>query len=266
MFYGLVCGAVSCPGYEFKHGLSDIETLNQRTLRGDIEVTAISVHALAYLDNRYAVLPSGASMGGQDYGPRLVARERIDWSDGKPRTIAIPGALTSATLALRLWLAEQGIQAELAIYPFDQVGDVVRDKLVDAGVLIHEGQLTIEKNGLELLTDLGSWWWQRTNGLPLPLGVNVVRADLGADFARAVAKVMHDTVDYGLKHRREALHYAMSYGRGLDTAQADKFVGMYVNDLTIDMGERGRESILRFLREGRERGFIPAGPAPVFVG
>lgn len=257
MFYGLTSGAVENDAYTFTHDLADIETLNQRTIRGELDVTAVSVHAYAYLKNQYAILTCGASMGGKDYGPRIVAREKFDIMDGTKRTIAIPGEKTSAALSLQIYLHEKGIEAELVNMDFDKVGDAVTAGDVDCGIIIHEGQITHDKDGLCLVLDLGKWWWDET-GLPLPLGVNVVRKSLGEDAIIASALALKQSISYSLNNREKALEYALTYGRGISTEEADTFVGMYVNELTLDMGKEGIESIKLFLSKGVEYGFIPS--------
>lgn len=257
MFYGLTSGAITYPGFEFRHALSDIESLNQRARRGEIEVTAVSVHAYAHLEDRYVILRSGASMGGEDYGPRIIALSKFELSDGKPRKIAIPGELTSATLALKLYLNEKSISAELVNMSFDSVQSAVKNGEVDCGVIIHEGQITHHREGLVTLEDLGAWWWKRTRGLPLPLGVNVAAREIGVEGIKASATVLKATIQYSLAHRKEALEYAMSYGRGISNAEADQFVGMYVNDRTLDIGPEGERSIRLFLAEGARFGLIP---------
>lgn len=256
MFYGIVSGAISEPGYEFHSALKDIESLNHLAKRGELEATAISVHAYPYLHDRYAILQCGASMGGSNYGPRLVATKPFAINDGKSRVFAIPGTLTSAALAFQIFLREQDIKAELVAVHFDKVQDVVRQGEVDAGLLIHEGQITHEREGFVTIADLGVWWWQKTE-LPLPLGVNVVRKDLGADACRAVASVLSRSIDFGLKNRKAAIDYALQFGRGLTNADADEFIGMYVNENTIDLGERGKKSIQLFLEQGVRLGLIP---------
>jgi 1,4-dihydroxy-6-naphthoate synthase len=259
MFYGLVSGAVTNPEFSFEHKLSDIESLNQRARRGELEVSAASVHAYAYLSEQYAILRTGASMGGADYGPRLVSKRPLSLQDGKVRQLAIPGELTSAALALRMYLHEKGIAAELVNLQFDQVQEAVQEGKVDAGVIIHEGQITHQREGLVTVLDLGQWWWE-DNRLPLPLGVNIVRRDLGSHTIQAVSKALRESIEYGLEHRRSALEYALSYGRGLPMEDADRFVAMYVNERTRDLGTEGIESITRFLKRAAEYKFIPQQP------
>lgn len=256
MFYGLVKGGVGVPGFKFDHALSDIESLNQRALRGELDVTAVSVHAFAYLKNQYAIMRAGASMGGADYGPRIVACGNLNLKDGLKRKIAIPGKYTSAALALQIYLKEEGISADLQIVDFDKVQDVVKAGDIDAGIIIHEGQITCEREGLTTVLDLGKWWWDKYN-LPLPLGVNVVRRALGEEGMRAAGKALKGSIEYSLEHRDEALKYALEYGRGISYDDADKFVGWYVNERTRDIGEDGARSIKLFLDRGYELGIIP---------
>ena len=251
MFYGLAEGHVDTEGLRFEHILRDIETLNQWALEGRLEITAISVHAYAYVADKYAILTHGASMG-DNYGPIVVTREPVgpEWLRG--RRITIPGTMTSAFLALRLYLGD----FEYDILPFDEIMEAVSSGKADAGLLIHEGQLTHESLGLHCVVDLGKWWHERTEGLPLPLGVNAVRRDLGAERMNQLSRILKASILYGLDHREEALAYAMRFARGLPTATADQFVGMYVNDWTIDMGERGQRSIRMFLEEAVARGVV----------
>ena len=250
MFYALAAGRIDTGGLRYVHELQDIETLNQRAMRGELEVTAVSIHAYAYLADRYALLPHGASMGDR-YGPRLVARAPLGRADVRGRRIAIPGWLTSAYLALRLYEPE----FEPVPTPFDRIEDVVAAGEVDMGLLIHEGQLTFGDRGLHLVADLGEWWFGET-GLPLPLGGNVVRKDLGRDLTRDISRHLRGSIAYGLAHRTGALDHAMQYSRGLDRARADTFVGMYVNDWTLDYGERGRRAVREFLARGVAAGLI----------
>jgi 5,8-dihydroxy-2-naphthoate synthase len=251
MFYGLASGAVETSGIEVDQVLSDIETLNRAAFEGKYEVTAVSFHAYAHLADKYALLPHGASMG-DNYGPIVVARD-----DGptlvKGRRIAIPGTLTTAYLALRLYEPD----FEYVVVPFDQIEQFVKDGKADAGLLIHEGQLTYADNGLRKIVDLGEWWNQRTGGLPLPLGGNIIRRDLGPDTIRKVSKLLHDSIAYALSHRKDAVEYAQQFGRGLDKDRTDTFVGMYVNDLTLGYGDRGRKGVERLMTEAFEKGLIP---------
>ncbi len=250
MFYALASGKIDTEGLSYVHELQDIETLNRRAMRGELEVTAVSIHAYAYLSDRYALLPHGASMGDR-YGPRLVARRPMSKSDIRGKRIAIPGTLTSAYLALRLFEPE----FEPVVVPFDQIEDAVVDSRVDLGLLIHEGQLTFADKGLHLIQDLGEWWFGET-GLPLPLGGNVIRKDLGEGLTKKISRHLRDSIAYGLQHRAAALDHSMQYARGLARDRADTFVGMYVNDWTLDYGERGRQAVKQLLQRGVDEGII----------
>jgi 5,8-dihydroxy-2-naphthoate synthase len=251
MFYGLATGKVPSGEYELEHVLSDIETLNRAAFDGRYEITAVSFHAYAHLTDKYILLPHGASMGDR-YGPVVVAR-RDGPSSLKGVRVAIPGELTTAFLSLRLFDPD----VEYVVVPFDQIQDKVHNGAVQAGLLIHEGQLTYAEEGLKKIVDLGEWWADRTGGLPLPLGGNVIRRDLGATHITALSKLLHDSIAFGLKHRDEAVQYSMQFGRGLDRARTDKFVGMYVNNLTLDYGERGRQAVKRLLGDAEAAGLIP---------
>jgi 1,4-dihydroxy-6-naphthoate synthase len=259
MFYGLASGKVPTNGFEIGHVLADIETLNRAAFEGKYEVTAVSFHAYAHLTDKYVLLPHGSSMG-DDYGPVLVAR-----TDGPSSTsgikVAVPGTLTTAFLALRLY----DPSVEYVVMPFDRIQDAVREGEVAAGLLIHEGQLTYQDQGLKKIVDLGEWWWKRT-GLPLPLGGNVIRRDLGPATIAQVSKLLHASIAYGLEHRQEALDYALQFGRGLDRSKADTFVGMYVNELTLHYGERGRNAVQRLLDEAWQAGLIPKKISVEFSG
>jgi 1,4-dihydroxy-6-naphthoate synthase len=261
MFYGIAAGRVDTEGFVIEQVLEDIESLNRRALAGELEVTAISIHAYTRLADRYALMPCGASMG-DGYGPLVVAREPMTPDEAARRTIAIPGTLTSAYLALRL---ATGRDFDHLVLPFDRILEAVAEGEADAGLIIHEGQLTYSGLGLHNVLDLGVWWAERTGGLPLPLGGNAVRKDLGVETMRALTRVLKASIDYGLDHREPALRYALDFGRGLDAPMADRFVGMYVNDLTRDYGERGRAAIRRFLSEGTEAGIVPELPEVEFV-
>jgi 1,4-dihydroxy-6-naphthoate synthase len=255
MFYGLACGAVDTGGIEVDQVLSDIETLNRAAFDGKYEVTAVSFHAFAHLAGKYALLPHGASMG-DNYGPIVVSREAGGGVKG--RKIAIPGTLTTAYLALRLYEPD----FEYVVVPFDEIEDFVLQGKADAGLLIHEGQLTYADNGLRKIVDLGEWWAERTGGLPLPLGGNIIRRDLGPETIVKVSKLLHDSIAYALSHRKDAVDYAQQFGRGLDKEKTDKFVGMYVNDLTLGYGDRGRLAVERLMTEAFEKGLIPH-PVPI---
>ena len=259
MFYALAAGKIDTEGLTYVHELQDIETLNHRAMRGELEVTAVSIHAYAYLSDKYALLPHGASMGDR-YGPRLVARTPMTRADIRGKRIAIPGMLTSAYLALRIFEPN----FEPVVTPFDQIEDAVVEGRADVGLLIHEGQLTFGDQGLHLIQDLGEWWYGET-GLPLPLGGNVVRKDLGEDLTRKVSRHLHDSIAYGLDHREDALDHSMKYARGLDRSKADTFVGMYVNEWTLDYGPRGRKAVREFLQRGVDTGLITQPVSVEFV-
>jgi 1,4-dihydroxy-6-naphthoate synthase len=259
MFYALAAGKIDTEGLTYVHELQDIESLNQRAMRGELEVTAVSIHAYAYLSDRYSLLPHGASMGDR-YGPRLVARDPADRSEVKRKRIAIPGPLTSAYLALQLYEPD----FTPVFTPFDAIEDAVVNGDVDMGLLIHEGQLTFAERGLHLVADMGEWWFQEI-GLPLPLGGNVVRKDLGPDLTRKISRHLRDSIAYGLQHRVGALDHAMQYARGLDRSKADTFVGMYVNDWTLDYGDRGRQAVRLFLQRGVEAGLVKKAVTVEFV-
>jgi 1,4-dihydroxy-6-naphthoate synthase len=253
MYYAIARRLVDTGPRGVEQVLEDIESLNRRALAGELEVTAVSIHAYAHLAGRYALMPCGASMG-DGYGPIVVAREAIPVEGLQRRTIAIPGTLTSAYLALRLFV---GSEIVFKVVPFDRILDEVAEGRADAGLVIHEGQLTFARAGLLKIVDLGAWWGERTGGLPLPLGGNAVRKDLGVETMRALTRMYRDSIAYALAHRDEALAYAKDYARDLDDATNDRFVGMYVNDLTLDYGDRGRRAIARFLAEGAEAGLVP---------
>lgn len=253
MFYGLATGQVPSEGFELEHVLADIETLNRAAFDGTYEITAVSIHAYAHLTDRYILLPHGASMGDR-YGPVVVARQD-GTSSLKGLRVAVPGELTTAFLALRLFDPD----VEHVVVPFDQIQDQVRDGEVAAGILIHEGQLTYQDEGLKKLVDFGEWWADRTGGLPLPLGGNVIRRDLGTESIGKLSRLLHDSIAYGLAHRGEAVDYSMQFGRGLDRERTDAFVGMYVNGLTLDYGDRGREAVRRLLADSEAAGLIPPG-------
>jgi 1,4-dihydroxy-6-naphthoate synthase len=252
MFFGLASGNVDAGGIAVDQVLADIETLNRAAFEGRYEVTAVSFHAYAHLQNTYALLPHGASMGDR-YGPIVVSAGREAAERVKGRKIAIPGTLTTAYLALRLYEPD----FEYVVVPFDRIQQAVVDGTADAGLLIHEGQLTYQDEGLRKIVDLGEWWADRTGGLPLPLGGNVIRKDLGQDLISRVSRMLHDSIAYALSHRAEAVEYALQFGRGLDRERTDRFVGMYVNELTLGYGERGRRGLERLMDEAFERGLIP---------
>jgi 1,4-dihydroxy-6-naphthoate synthase len=265
MFHALANDCIDTGKYEFTHELVDIETLNRRAFEGDLELTALSIHAYAYLHDKYLLCSCGASMG-DGYGPMVVTREPMSHAQLAEQVIAVPGTLTSAFLALRLYL---GRDFQHVVVPFDEILNVVEhghygDRPIAAGLIIHEGQLTYGNHELRLAVDLGVWWQELTR-LPLPLGANGIRRDLGAETIRDVQRLLHASIKYGLDHRQDALDHALQYGRDLDRSQADKFVGMYVNDWTLDFSPRGREAVRRFLEMGYEAGVLPALVTPEFV-
>ena len=259
MFYALAHDKIDTGDLTFRHELQDIETLNRRALRGELEVTAVSIHAYAFLLDKYALLPSGCSMGDR-YGPMVVARKPLQVSDLKGVKIAVPGTLTTAFLTLRLLAGDVTYE----VVPFDQIIGAVAEGRFDAGLIIHEGQLTFQNQGLHLVVDLGVWWQEKT-GLPLPLGGNVVRRDLGAETMRNISRLLKESIHYALAHRQDALAYALRYARDMDMSLADRFVGMYVNDWTLDYGPRGRAAVQRLLEEGHKAGIIPSPVAVEFV-
>lgn len=261
MYYAIAAGKVDTAGYAVEQVLEDIESLNRRALKSELEVTAISIHAYAHLADRYALMSCGASMG-DGYGPIVVARQPMSAGTLAGKKIAIPGTLTSAYLALRLFL---GAEFVYVVVPFDEILDAVASGRADAGLIIHEGQLTYAAHGLAKIVDLGVWWGEKTGGLPLPLGGNAVRRDLGTEGMRALTKMYRDSIAFALSHRAEALAYAKDFGRGLDAGTNDRFVGMYVNDLTLDYGDRGRRSIQLFLDEGIAAGIVPPVGPVTFV-
>ncbi len=271
MFHALANGKIDTGPYRFEHELVDIETLNRRAFSGELELTAVSLHAYAYLADRYVLCNCGASMGDR-YGPMLVARQQAPLESFRQATIAVPGTLTTAFLALRMCL---GTEFEHVVVPFDQILDVVEagqittgqfeGKPIDAGLIIHEGQLTYGEQNLHLIVDTGQWWFEQT-GLPLPLGANAIRKNLGAEIIADVHRLLLESIRYGLEHRDEALGHALQYGRGLDHAKADQFVEMYVNDWTLDFSSRGRAAVAELLRRGHEAGVIPTLVEPRFVG
>ena len=259
MFCGLARGKVDASGLEVTHVLTDIETLNREAMQGKHEVTAISFHAYPHVADRYALMPCGGSIG-DGYGPLLVAREPLPPAEVASRTVAVPGTLTSAYLALKLFAPN----VQTRVVAFDKILDEVRAGRADVGLIIHEGQLTFGGHGLHKVLDLGAWWQQET-GLPLPLGGNAVRRDLGPELMVRLTRLVRETVRYSLAHRKEALEYAMTFARGMDPKIADRFVGMWVNAMTIDCGERGRRAVQTFLDRGHDAGVIPRRVVVDFV-
>ena len=260
MFYALAKDKIDTRGYTFEHILQDIQTLNERATREELDITAVSIHAFAYIADKYALLASGASMG-ENYGPMVVAREAIPLSELNRTTIAIPGTMTSAFLELKLAIGE----FPFTVVPFDEIIPAVADGRHAAGLIIHEGQLTYAQAGLTKIIDLGEWW-QAKYDLPLPLGGNVVRRALGEETIRDVAAILKESIQYGLDHRHEAVEYALQWARDMGHDLADEFVGMYVNELTVDYGERGRKAVNLLLELAAEKRIIPAKPDVVFVG
>jgi len=265
MFYALTQGVLDTEGLDVSHVLNDIETLNQAAFAGTYEITAISFHAYAHLHDRYRIMPSGASFG-DGYGPVIVCRGGLAPADLAGKRVAVPGALTTATLTLGLWCRAHGIEVETALVPFDRILDVVASGEYDAGVVIHEGQLTYGDEGLALVDDLGAWW-QRDTGLPLPLGCNAIRRDLPEDVQRRLCRLLSQSIDYALDHRDEALGYAIRYARGLedDLERSDRFVGMYVNEWTRGYGEVGRRAVQDLLDRAHHAGLIPQPVVAEFV-
>jgi 5,8-dihydroxy-2-naphthoate synthase len=257
MFWGLASGQVET-SYEFEHILRDIQTLNDWAMEGKLESTAISVHAFAHVADRYALLRHGGSFG-DGYGPMIVAKRPLSDEQLRDARIAIPGKMTSAFLALNLYFEDRfgvGVRPKVTIVPFDEIIPSIQKGKNDVGLIIHEGQLTYEREGLKLIADMGRWWKGKTD-LPLPLGVNVVRKDLGEDVVREVSRCMRESIDAGLNHRDEALEYALQFARGMDVDTSDEFVGMYVNERTRDMGKDGLKSIRLFLKMGADAGLVP---------
>ncbi len=254
MFYAIAKNKIDLRGYRFEHRLEDIQTLNERAMRGELHISAVSIHACAYIADRYALLPCGASMG-DGYGPIVIGQSRNPKSEIRnwlrERLIAVPGTMTSAFLALKLYLGD----FKHVVVPFDQIFDVVSNGKADAGLIIHEGQLTYAKSGFEKVVDLGEWWKRKT-ALPLPLGGNVIRKDIPPDIRHDLLEIMRESIDYGLAHRDEAVAHSMPYARDMNEQLADKFIGMYVNDFTRDYGETGRAAIRKFLSDARSAGYI----------
>jgi 1,4-dihydroxy-6-naphthoate synthase len=257
MFYALAQDPplIETGNWRFEHVLQDIQTLNQRAMRGELEITAISIHAYPYVADKYALTSCGSSMGDK-YGPMVVAREPMAVDQLRGKKIAIPGELTTAFLALQLCLGKAGDAFTYDVVPFDQILQYVRDGKADAGLIIHEGQLTFAQHNLHLIVDMGAWWHEKT-ALPLPLGGNCIRKDLGAAAMQEVTDILKASIQYSLDHRAPAVEYALQYGRDLDRNLADRFVGMYVNNWTLDYGPKGREAITRLLKEGAKAGIVP---------
>ena len=264
MFYGLAKGLVDNHGYDFEHILQDIQTLNERASRGELDISAISIHAYAYVCDKYALLPSGASMG-DGYGPMLVAREAFSKEEIAARRIAVPGTMTSAFLALQLWLEQPAERIQYTVVPFDKIFDAVNRGEADIGLIIHEGQLTFKNEGLVCCEDLGVWWGRENDGLPLPLGGNVIHKRIESNERKVVSDILEHSIQFSLDNRNEAVEHSLQYARDMGIDLADKFVGMYVNDWTLDYGDAGRESIRRFLKRGYEMGVVSNNPELEFV-
>jgi len=260
MFYGMATNKIRVPGVKFTHSLCDIETLNRKALEGFYDITAISFHAYPYVQDKYAVMPTGGSVG-DGYGPMIVASRSIPVEEVITVKIAVPGTMTTAYLALKLFAPD----AITEVVPFDQIIPRVLEGKYEAGLIIHEGQLTFSKEGLHRILDMGKWWRDVT-GMPLPLGGNAIKRNLGPELTLACCNALRDSIQYALDNREEALQYAMQFARDLDVQQADKFVGMYVNERTLDYGKDGREAIVKLLDMGYERGVIPHKPMVDFVG
>jgi 1,4-dihydroxy-6-naphthoate synthase len=261
MFYGLAAGKVDTRGWQFEHILQDIQTLNERATRGELDITAISIHAYPFVADKYALTNCGASMG-DGYGPMVVAREPMTVEDLRDKTTAVPGERTTAFLALNLLLGRDTFRHQVVM--FDHILTHVADGHADAGLIIHEGQLTYQRHELHRVVDLGEWW-KSTTGLPLPLGGNAIRRDLGAKAMREISGILRDSIEYGLVHRNEAVEHAMAYARDMGKDLADRFVGMYVNEWTLDYGETGRRAVRELLRRGHEIGMVPSDGTIDFV-
>lgn len=256
MFYALAKDLIPTNGLAFEHILQDIQTLNERATRGELDVSAISIHAYAYVSDQYALLPSGASMG-DGYGPMLVAKQSLTKEEVAKSTIAVPGEMTSAFLALQLWLGKPASEFQYKVVPFDQIFDTVNRGDADVGLIIHEGQLTYQDQGLKLCEDLGVWWGRENDGLPLPLGGNVIHKRFAPEDRKTISDLLTRSIQFSLDHRPDAVAHALQYARDMGMDLADQFVGMYVNDWTLDYGEKGRETIRRFLGRAFEMGLIP---------
>ena len=255
MFYALAKDLIPTHGFRFQHILQDIQTLNERATRGELDITAVSIHAYAYVSDKYALLPSGASMG-DGYGPMLVAKQRISREEIAKKKIAVPGTMTSAFLALQLWLGKPAKDFNFVVVPFDQIFAAVKNGAAEIGLIIHEGQLTYQNEGLVVCEDLGVWWGQQNDGLPLPLGGNVIHKKFDPATRKQISDILTASIQFSLDHRPEAVQHALQYARDMGRDLADKFVGMYVNHWTLDYGDQGRESIRRFLGQAFERGLI----------
>lgn len=264
MFYGLAKELIPTHGFQFEHILQDIQTLNQRATKGELDITAISIHAYAYVCGQYALLPSGASMG-DGYGPMIVAGKMMSRAELANRKIAVPGTMTSAFLALQLWLGKPAEELDYVVVPFDKIFETVKADEAEAGLIIHEGQLTWKSQGLSLCEDLGAWWKSENNGLPLPLGGNVIHKRFSPEIRSVISGILTNSIQFSLNHRQEAVAHALQYARDMGLELADQFVGMYVNHWTLDYGEKGRAAIERFLGQAHQRSLIPSRPELEFV-
>ncbi len=264
MFYGLAKELIPTHGFKFQHILQDIQTLNECATRGELDITAVSIHAYAYVSDKYALLPSGASMG-DGYGPMLVAKQQLSRSDVCGLKIAVPGTMTSAFLALQLWAGKPASELNYVVVPFDRIFATVRSGAADVGLIIHEGQLTYQKEGLQVCEDLGVWWGRQNDGLPLPLGGNVIHKRFKPAVRKTISDILTSSIQFSLDHRAEAVQHALQYARDMGRDLADKFVGMYVNHWTLDYGEKGREGIRRFLGQAFAKGLIPRHQELEFV-
>ena len=264
MFYALAKELIPTHGFRFEHVLQDIQTLNERAIRGELDISAISIHAYAYVSDQYALLPSGASMG-DGYGPMLVAKEKLSREEVAQKRIAVPGPMTSAFLALQLWLGKPAAQFDYIVVPFDRIFEAVRNGRAEVGLIIHEGQLTYQNEGLQVCQDLGLWWGEENGGLPLPLGGNVIHKRFAPDVRKTISDILTTSIRFSLDHRDDAVRHALRFARDMGRDLADKFVGMYVNHWTLDYGEKGRESIRRFLRRAHAEKLIPREPQLEFV-
>lgn len=256
MFYGLAKNLIPSGDFRFQHILQDIQTLNERATRGELDITAVSIHAYAYVSSKYALLPSGASMG-DGYGPMLVSKTRYSKDELARKKIAVPGTMTSAFLAMQLWLGIPARELDILVVPFDQIFQTVREGKADVGLIIHEGQLTYQNEGLQVCEDLGAWWKRENDGLPLPLGGNVIHKRFSPEVRSVISRILTQSIQFSLDHRAEAVNHALQYARNMGRDLADRFVGMYVNHWTLDYGEKGRESIRRFLNQAFDKGLIP---------
>lgn len=264
MFYAMASHKIPLGNYEFEHILQDIQTLNERAGRQELDVTAVSIHAYAFLTKDYALMRCGASMG-DNYGPMLVSKEFIPKSELIHKKIAVPGLLTSACLTLQLYLGKKIEELNVVVVPFDEIFSALKTGKAEVGLLIHEGQITYQTEGFVLCEDLGKWWFRDTDGLPLPLGGNVIRRSLGEPALSEITQIVENSIRYGLENRHAGVVHSLPLGRGLDHAMADRFIGMYVNELTVDYGKRGRKAVVEFLKRGHAAGLLPAPVEVAFI-